>query len=45
MPEFWYEAPTNARDDGERVLTSHTSMLGLAVLVFGLIIAALLIAR
>jgi hypothetical protein len=47
MPEFWYEAPTNSRDltGRERVLTSHSSMLGLAVLVFALIIAALLIAR
>jgi hypothetical protein len=47
MPEFWYETPTNPRDlpGRERVLTSHYSMLGLAVLVFALIIVALLIAR
>ena len=45
MPEFWYEAPTNPDAAAERVLTTHTSMLGLAVLVFALLIAALLIAR
>jgi hypothetical protein len=47
MPEFWYERPTSTREElsGERGLTTHSSMLGLAVLVFALIIAALLIAR
>ena len=47
MPEFWYDAASDTRDlvARERALDSHTSMLGLAVLVFGLIIAALLIAR
>jgi hypothetical protein len=46
MPEFWYDA-SDTRDLAarERALASHTSMLGLAVLVFGLLIAALLIAR
>jgi hypothetical protein len=47
MPEFWYEPPTDARDatDRERTLASHASMLGIAVLVFTLLVAALLLAR
>ena len=45
MPEFWYDAEPNPGEVRERVLTSHTSMLGLSVLVFALLIAALLIAR
>jgi hypothetical protein len=46
MPEFWYEAPTNGEVAArEGVLPSHTTMLGLSVLVFALLIAALLIAR
>jgi hypothetical protein len=47
MPEFWYDAPSDTRDmvARERALTSHGSMLGLAVLVFALFIAALIIAR
>jgi hypothetical protein len=47
MPEFWYDAASDTRDlvARERALDSHTSMLGLAVLVFALVIAALLIAR
>jgi hypothetical protein len=47
MPEFWYEPPTDARDasDRGRTLASHASMLGIAVLVFTLLVAALLIAR
>jgi hypothetical protein len=46
MPEFWYEGPTDTRDAAaDRPFTTHSSMLRLAVLVFALIIAALLIAR
>lgn len=47
MPEFWYDAPSDTRDmvARERALVSHTSILGLSVLVMGLLVAALLIAR
>jgi hypothetical protein len=47
MPEFWYDTPSDTRDMAarERVLPSHTSMLGLAVLVFALVVAALVVAR
>ena len=45
MPEFWYEAEANTDGVREPVLTSHTRLLGLSVLVFALLIAALLIAR
>jgi hypothetical protein len=45
MPEFWYDTPSLTRDMAarERALTSHGSMLGLAVLVFALLIVALLV--
>ena len=47
MPEFWYEPPTETRDLAarERDLASHARMLGLAVLVFALLVTALLLAR
>ena len=46
MPEFWYEAPTDPRDNANQErLSSHASMLGVAVLVFALLVAALLILR
>jgi hypothetical protein len=47
MPEFWYDAPSDTRDmvARERALSSHSSMLGLAVLVFALLVAALFLAR
>ena len=47
MPEFWYDAPSDTRDLAarERALASHASMLGLSVLVFALLIAALFIVR
>ena len=47
MPEFWYDAPSDTRDmvARERGLASHASMLGISVLVFALLIAALLIAH
>ncbi|HEY5927919.1 MAG TPA: hypothetical protein VIV11_39805 [Kofleriaceae bacterium] len=47
MPEFWYDAPSDTRNmaNRERTLTGHASMLGLAVLVFALFVAALVLAR
>jgi hypothetical protein len=47
MPEFWYDTPSDTRDMAarERVLPSHTSMLGLALLVVALVVLALLAAR
>jgi len=47
MPEFWYEAPSDTRDMAarERALAGHATMLGMAVIVFALLIAALLIVR
>lgn len=47
MPEFWYDAPSDTRDMAarERTLASHAGMLGLSVLVFALVIAALLLAH
>lgn len=45
MPEFWYDAPSDTRDMAarERALAGHARMLGLAVLVFALLVAALLL--
>jgi hypothetical protein len=47
MPEFWYESPPHARDEAasERGRVHPVSLLGIAVLVFALLVAALLIAR
>ena len=47
MPEFWYDAPSDTRDMAarERALSGHTSMLGLAVLVLALFVAALYVAH
>jgi hypothetical protein len=47
MPEFWYDAPSDTRDmvARERALSSHSSMLGLAVLVFAALIVALFVVR
>ena len=47
MPEFWYDPPSDTRDLAarERAIADHARMLGLAVLVFALFVAALVIAR
>ncbi|HEX5062513.1 MAG TPA: hypothetical protein VFV99_24240 [Kofleriaceae bacterium] len=47
MPEFWYDAPSDTRDMAarERALSGHTSMLGIAVLVLALLVAALYVAH
>ena len=46
MPEFWYDTPSDTRDMAarERALASHSTLLGLAVLLFAVLIAALLLA-
>jgi hypothetical protein len=46
MPEFWYDAPSDTRDMAarERALASHSTMLGVAVLVFALFVATLVLA-
>jgi len=47
MPEFWYDSPSHTRDMAarERALAGHAAMLGMAVIVFALLVAALLIVR
>ena len=47
MPEFWYDPPTETRDMAAREIAfaGHARMLGLAVLVFALLVTALLLAR
>ena len=47
MPEFWYDPPTETRDMAAREIAfaGHARLLGLAVLVFALLVTALLLAR
>jgi hypothetical protein len=47
MPDFWYDAPSETRDmvARERGLPGHASMLGLAILAFSLVVAAIVVAR
>jgi hypothetical protein len=47
MPEFWYDAPSDTRDMAarERSVAEHATVLGLSVLLFALLVAALLLAH